>query len=60
MTYDFSEIHLEASRAAKEAVALYIAKKGEGMCCGFAWVEVRVDGRNRKLTEAFKAINPKR
>ena len=39
------EIHEEATKEAKKAVADFIAKHGEPFYCGFAWVNI-CDGRS--------------
>jgi hypothetical protein len=52
---DIFAIHLEALQAAKSAEAAFLAKHGEPMFCGFAWVRAVVSG-NTKLGRDMKKV----
>jgi len=59
------DIHTEATQAAKQAVADYLAdweaktggnEYGEPMYCGFAWVDVSVTRTNSKEAKALESV----
>lgn len=53
-------IYQEAVAAAKQAEADFLAKHGEPMYCGFAWVEVRVDRTNSAVAKELMAVGFKK
>lgn len=48
-------IFQEAVSAAKQAESDFLAKHGEPMYCGFAWVDVYVDRTNSKVAKELIA-----
>ena len=50
------DLHSEATEAARKAESDFIAKHGEPMYCGFAWVDVYGVRSNSKLGKALKKV----
>jgi len=57
---EVSDIVAEAVNAAKVAEATYLAKYGEPMYCGFAWVEIYVSRTNSPEAKALLAAGFKK
>jgi hypothetical protein len=51
-----ADIHTEATEAARKAESEFVARHGEPMYCGFAWVDVYGVRSNSKLGTAFKKV----
>jgi hypothetical protein len=53
---NISDIHVEATQAARQAESDFISKHGEPWYCGFAWVDVYGVRSNSKLGKALQSI----
>jgi hypothetical protein len=57
---DIQAIHNEAHQAAIQAENNFLAKHGEPLYCGFAWVDVYVDRTNSKEAKELIKIGFKK
>ena len=51
-----ADIHTEATEAARKAESEFVARHGEPMYCGFAWVDVFGVRSNSKMGAALKKV----